>query len=579
MYLDDFDFREELAVLRYNQCFTVVPESKRSLMENYQSWQPRIAVKKNEDSESNADLCQETVLNSKSSSIISNKIHLKSANHDMDFKLVQNSEDESSITPNQVESISMRKSKPIDLNVTECFNDYFEDKPPNEKTSLEYQEEIVEMIIENDNHFEEDYIIEEVVEELSPQKFNKLPNISKDQRKWVNETTKACHSIEQSADGAETPTWVCLICKKRHRSSQALRLHFISKHLAGESKLTAEVKEWLRNKNRERRKMIETENGNKFEWNCDTCNFTCHAAKTFRKHLIENHLKSEKQDNLGWEKCNLISKDLNDSQEHEIAASKLSRPRKVKILSQQWTCDICYFQFSAQRLFDAHIRVHETLNKVSPCIEIFWCEECRMFFRSVDDLTIHVDGHAEGLSVLVPAKGIALQKTILFKRLPIPEEHNEDSETCGHCGRKLVGESTCKSHLLIHHVNPIFCPKDDRQFTSMQPFICHLQKVHSELLPDSLRCTHCRVSFDNIYERLAHMNVCDQKKFSCDHCDKKFSNKNILNAHLKRVMGLLVCKCLICGKIARTKDDLKIHMRSHNKEKNFFCSICDKSYT
>lgn len=574
MYLEDFDSREELVVLRYNQCFTVVPESKRSLMENFQSWQPRIAVKKNEDSEENVNVCQE--------------IYLNRPNHNKDLEILQNSEDELSKPPTKVGMINLTSTKTSELNVTEYLSDYMENKLPNEKAPLEYQEEFVEMIIENDENYEEDYIIEEIDEdstELSASKFIKPPNISKEQRKWANETTKACHSIEIRADGTETPTWFCSICGKLHRSSQALRMHFISKHLVEGDKLTEEVKEWLRNKNRERRKVIETENGNKFVWDCEICKFTCYAAKSFRMHLLENHLEKEENINLSCKKCNLIFEDQNQlqahSQEHEIVfkAAKLTRPRKRKPSSLQWTCEICFFQFSAQRQFSAHLRLHETLNNVSPCIEIFWCEECRMFFRSVDDLTIHVDGHAEGQSVLVPAKGIALQKTILFKRLPIPEEHLEDYETCGHCGRKLVGENSCKSHLLIHHVNPILCPKDDRQFTSMQPFICHLQKVHTELLPDSLMCTHCRVSFDNIYERLAHMTLCDQKKFACDHCEKKFSNKNILNAHLKRVTGLLICKCLICGKIARTKDDLKIHMRSHTKEKSYFCSICDKSYT
>jgi uncharacterized Zn-finger protein len=113
----------------------------------------------------------------------------------------------------------------------------------------------------------------------------------------------------------------------------------------------------------------------------------------------------------------------------------------------------------------------------------------------------------------------------------------------------------------------------------MQPYICHIQKVHPEFLPEALQCSHCKILFDNIYDRLSHMKLCDQKKFQCDHCDKKFYNKNFLNSHLKREMGLSSCKCQVCGKIVKAKDELKIHMRSHTKEKPYKCSVCEKRYT
>lgn len=256
--------------------------------------------------------------------------------------------------------------------------------------------------------------------------------------------------------------------------------------------------------------------------------------------------------------------------DHCRAANKSGtpRPRKLKVVKFQWTCNECLFQFSAQRSFDSHMKLHETLRLMNPSTEIFHCGECRMFFKSIDDLATHTMGHAKGQLVLVPAEGMALQKTILYKRLianPDVESEEGDS-TCGHCGRKMSGTFTCKSHLLIHHVNPLICPKEGRQFNSMQSYLCHLQKVHSDIFPQSLQCTHCAMSFDNIYERLAHMKICDEKKFICDHCDKKFSSKNYLNNHLKRELGLLSCSCQICGKVVKAKDELKIHMRSHTKE-------------
>lgn len=204
------------------------------------------------------------------------------------------------------------------------------------------------------------------------------------------------------------------------------------------------------------------------------------------------------------------------------------------------------------------MRLHETLEGLCHLTELHRCEDCSMFFRSKPDLAMHLGGHSENQTLLIPAEGVALQKTILFKRLPANDE--EGNSICGHCERKFDSEIKCQSHLMIHHVNPLICPRDGRPFHSIQPYVCHLQKVHSDLLPQSLLCTHCRIPFENIYERLAHMKVCDAKKFVCDHCDKKFSNKNYLNSHLKREMGLLSCSCTVCGKILKAKDELKIHV-------------------
>ena len=445
------------------------------------------------------------------------------------------------------------------------------------------------MIVEeiNEQDFipqDEDFIIEEEEEEEEVTvKTESMPKKSfkptEKERDWANETTKTCYSIVESEEGC-VPTWTCCICGKLYKSAQALRLHLLAKHLREENTLPDEIREWIRQQIREHRVILESEDGQRsFEWTCGMCSFTCNSSRTFNAHLIDSHVDAVKQDELevakpnadGFWKCFKCGDELESEEllrqhftKHE---SKTHKPRKSKeIKKMQWTCTECWFQFSAQRSFDAHMRLHTTLHNMNQFIDLFTCDKCQMFFRSPEDLKVHNDKHGEGQSALVPAEGIALQKTILFKRLAIPYESHPGDSTCGHCGRKIDGEINCKSHLLIHHVNPLVCPKDGRKFHGMQPYICHLQKVHAELFPQSLLCTHCKTSFDNIYERLAHMKLCSAKKFCCDHCDKRFSNKNYLNSHLKREMGLLSCQCSVCEKIFKAKDELKIHMRTHTKE-------------
>jgi hypothetical protein len=594
-----------------SECFAVVPESKRVLLEELQRcvWRKDGRAMKVDQScsENHGKLRSDSVSDKKPQNSVETRLRKHESSDKIDqtnapkrqklaktrqideqasnSKLPRTSEDSRKTSRAHEKSSCIKEESTERENlqdVREAPGDFQEtpdelqasQEPPHNPYEPPTTSPHPDYVMIEEEVYDADYIIEEDLEDIELlTKHSNLFRNTKEHLEWANKLTKLNYSIVKAEDGAEVPTWSCSLCFRPYKSSQALRLHLLAKHLEEEVVgLTDEVKEWLRKVNREQRTQIETEDGNKFEWNCGFCNdFTCYASKTFRVHLLANHM-----DNCG--RAEGVVGNLQNS-ETTIEVVKSTRPRKPRSSSVQWICGICHFQFSAQRNFTAHMRLHDTLNNVSPFTELFRCEDCRMFFRNVDDLAVHVEAHAEGDSLLVPAKGIALQKTILFKRLPFPEDDNEACETCGHCGQRILGEVTCKSHLLLHHVNPICCPKDDRQFTSMQPFICHLQKVHADILPESLRCTHCQLSFDNIYDRLAHMKLCDQKKLACDHCDKKFSNKNHLNTHLKRELGLLSCKCQVCGKVVKAKDELKIHMRSHTREKPFKCSICDKSYT
>lgn len=558
MFLEDSNLEEDLVVLRYNQCFTVVPESRRSLMENFQGWQPQIIFER---------LHEPAFTNVKSELIqgIHQGIH-------EDNKIIIEETPEEQVGYDEI---------------------FFED-------DQEYVNDINGP----------DILLEPSSEPLEADEASNGLKHSKSQRACANEMTKTCYSIQQTEEGM-CPIWTCSQCEKAYKSAQALRLHLLSKHLDSEENsivpLTDEMREWIRNENRERRVVIQTADGDKFEFTCGICEYACRFSSSFRAHLIEKHIKSENSaalaprrktlsyhqqqwiksqikhepDDCIWQclKCELSFKTEKILRTHLIEHAgtlttedfrqdrvHATRPKKSKPMKFDWTCKECWFQFSTQRSFDSHMKLHRTLLGMNPFIDLHSCEECKMFFRNIDDLASHVDGHSEDQSLLVQAEGIALQKTILFKRLQVPPEENKGESICGHCGRRFDGENSCRSHLLIHHLNPLVCPKDGREFLAMQPFICHLQKVHSDILPDSLNCTHCKIPFDNIYERLAHMKLCDEKKFHCDHCDKKFSSKNYMNNHLKREMGLLSCSCTVCGKVLKAKDELKIHMRSHTRE-------------
>ena len=72
-----------------------------------------------------------------------------------------------------------------------------------------------------------------------------------------------------------------------------------------------------------------------------------------------------------------------------------------------------------------------------------------------------------------------------------------------------------------------------------------------------------------------------QKQYSCQACDKSFTQSHNLNTHILKVhRGQKQYYCQACEKKYKYKKNLKIHILTvHRGQKPYYCQACDKSYT
>jgi len=534
------DEGEELSVLTCNECITVVPQSRRALFENFRSWQPQLNLSKNPNSVKEEEV------------------------ESLQYEVLTQDTDES------------------------LFEEIIEEDH-NQLAGSEY---------DDDDH-----------QPLSPTAIDVIAKVRKRSSDEEVVEVKSKKPRTETTDEVKQK-WICDKCDRVYVNVRNYRMHLLHKHMnvnKSSRKVTYEQNYWIMYQKKRSRITIDTIDGKKqYDYSCSMCSFKCKVTKEFRNHLVENHLGledanstettmveqewiqkqvNESKFNVGADetvyKCSMCgSQRKNETffkhhlMEHltEMKTEELEKPaKKTKTkkanVKDEKICELCHYEFSTDAMYKRHCQIHQIIDVVLPYTELHKCEECQMFFRSASDLKQHSDGHANNNGImLVPAAGMVLQKSILYKKLPLPDQSEFSGEACGHCGQKFQNENDSKNHVLIHHTRPLICPIDNREFTLMQAFCAHVTRAHPEQFPDSHICGFCNVAFDDVYKRLTHMKTCKAKMYACDHCDLRYTTKCALRSHFRQVFGMQCWTCSMCGKSHRSKFELETHMRSHTKE-------------
>lgn len=326
--------------------------------------------------------------------------------------------------------------------------------------------------------------------------------------------------------------------------------------------LTVESRTWLKREINMRRQSIQTESGARVIYRCVYCNiYSSNSAPGFRYHLISKHLKHNNLQNL------------------QVIGSDFEPPPLKTTVSLRNICTDCNLKFKDWKIFEGHQNSHKLFAVISEYYYFPTCNTCNKLFIDDSSLKLHLAKHDANENIEepipVPLGAIVMQGRQL-EDLTITQPYDIKGDgsvfwwSCGHCSKKFPDEFLCRNHLLMLHASTFTCPIDKLEFSehkAVSLFSHHIKNKHQELFPDiSFSCTFCKMNFPTVYDKLSHMKSCSLRKFSCDHCGKRFFRKGDLFAHLRFISGELFFACKICHKKCETMSDLKIHLRSHTKE-------------
>lgn len=162
---------------------------------------------------------------------------------------------------------------------------------------------------------------------------------------------------------------------------------------------------------------------------------------------------------------------------------------------------------------------------------------------------------------------------------------------CKHCGEIYDSKQQLIAHLRSKHPSKIvcyiksisrstimkckYCKREYKDQSSLQKHLdqMHYQKINLELFP-------WNYSFE---ERLRLKHYLRTFRFKCEHCEKRFDCKQLLDTHLTEVHDVLTKQeirkrgCTRCPKLFPTRSLRKRHIRTAHLD-GLICEYCSKRY-
>jgi KRAB domain-containing zinc finger protein len=234
----------------------------------------------------------------------------------------------------------------------------------------------------------------------------------------------------------------------------------------------------------------------------------------------------------------------------------------------RYDCKKCERTFELKWRFDAHKCVKKS--------ERHFCNFCEKNFSQALTLKKHMKKiHADKIKVDLFTCDFCDEKFITKYRL---KSHLNDFRcrkifTCYHCGKKFNEKDNIARHVRIHAKFKIKCEICHTEI-NLSRLNRHKADAHAN---QSIECKLCTKVFKNSYAFKNHQKFHGTKKFCCKLCDRKFSIRSHFNYHLRFHKNPEILQCQICGHQSTTKQNLTLHSRTHNKnrEKNLKCDKCD----
>jgi len=246
-------------------------------------------------------------------------------------------------------------------------------------------------------------------------------------------------------------------------------------------------------------------------------------------------------------------------------------------------CNICKRQMTESRLANhirlLHLEPKQDENSPDTKKKEFRCDYCGKSYAIKYTYEQHLRTHTEGRPKCPECGSTFASAFSLFRhRAKVHNlEHNYTTHNCDQCERTFFSLSELLLHKQRHSADKVHeCPECKKAFSVKGNLKMHMRTHAKEKL---YKCDICDSSFSHPYSLVSHRRIhTNEYPFTCEECGKNYRSKHQLTSHMIVHTDQRPFKCDECSKTFRSRTAFKMHQDHHKGIKRFTCKFCERKF-